>query len=151
MNFDIVISDYPAIRLGVGNKVLCKWGLGDKALDKYDTGLASFNEYDIKRLVDNFPTLCPNGRIVRRDNYIRMVPDGCRCIGTLLVYVYLLSKGYNTAMLPDVANDDFTQLVCEFLKLALFMHDSLKYELDCADVFYAIQDLTDEMIGLVSK
>jgi len=79
------------------------------------------------------------------------VPDGCKCIGTLLVYVYLLSKGYNTAMLPDVASDDFVQLICEFLKLAVFMHVNLMTELDCAGVLYAIQDLIDEMIGIVSK
>lgn len=151
MNFDVVISDYPAMRLGVGNKVLCKWGLGVKALDKYDAGLAAFSEHDVKRLVDDFPTLCPNGRIVRRGNYIRLVPDGCRCIGTLLVYVYLLSKGYGIDVLPDVANDDFTQLICEFLKLVVVMHDVLGHGLDCAGALYAVGDLVDEMMGIVSK
>jgi len=149
MNLDIIISDYPAIRFGIGNKVLCKWGLGAKALDKYDVGFASFSEYNLKRLVDDFPTLCPNGRVVRGANYIRLVPSGCKCIGTLLVYIYLVNRGYGIALLPDVANDDFTELICEFLKLAAYLHDALKTDLDCAGIFYAIQDLIDEMDKIV--
>jgi len=151
MNLDIIISDYPAIRFGIGNKVLCKWGLGAKALDKYDVGFASFSEYNLKRLIDDFPTLCPNGRVVRGANYIKLVPSGCKCIGTLLVYTYLVSRGYGIALLPDVTNDDFTELICEFLKLAAYMYDTMRISPDCEGTLSAVQDLIDEMIEIVQQ
>jgi len=151
MNFDILISEYPVIRIGVGNKVLCKWGLGREAYSKYGfLGFVPFEKHHLKRLIDEFPILCPNGRIVRRDNYVRLVPDGCKCVGTLLVYVYTLSRGY-PSLTPDVANDNFTELLCEFLKLATFLYDVLKTEMDCERAFYTVERLIREMVSIVSS
>jgi len=149
MNFDILISEYPAIRIGVGNKVLCKWGLGREAYSKYGSvGFVPFEKHHLRRLIDEFPILCLNGRIVRGDNYIRLVPDGCKCVGTLLVYIYAISRGYY-ASVPDMANDNFTELLCKFLDLVTFLHDALKAKIDCELAFYTVLDMIKKMHSIV--